>query len=93
MGRDWLPFYDSTIARFWWLSPQGREVARPRVRACLESTGAGTWLADEEQRKLGVHFEDHRFGEDLFVLHPGGLIAPSFMGKEPVRGMHGYHPR
>ena len=91
-GRDWLAFYDSTVARFWWLQPRARESVRPKIRSRLDAVGAGSWLSEEECRRYGVDFADRRFGEDIYVLRPGGLIVPSYMGRDAVRGMHGYRP-
>lgn len=91
-GRDWLAFYDSTLARFWWLSEEARRDLRPAVREALQALDAGRWLGPEEERQLGIHFEDRRYGEDLFLVEPGALIVPSYMGRRAVRGMHGYHP-
>jgi len=54
----------------------------------------GRILSQAELRELGVFFPDQRYGEIVFLLHPGWLIARSdFNGKgwNPI-GMHGYHP-
>ncbi|MCC6650464.1 MAG: hypothetical protein IT348_04880, partial [Candidatus Eisenbacteria bacterium] len=35
------------------------------------------------------------YGDDIFLLRPGALLVPSFMGSRPVAAMHGYdagHP-
>ncbi|HEY7854831.1 MAG TPA: alkaline phosphatase family protein [Terriglobales bacterium] len=89
-GADFLSVYDSTMARFWFFS----EAARAAVTACLGAQSCGRIVPDAELKTLGVHFPDHRFGELVFLLHPGGLIAKSHFnggGWNPV-GMHGYHP-
>lgn len=91
-GRAWLAFYDSTLARFWWPDPDARRRLRPLVQTRLAGLGAGHWLDDEECRRYGVDFPDRRFGEDIYLVRPGGLVVPSYMGHEPVRGMHGYRP-
>jgi len=49
-------------------------------------------LEEDELRRLNVLFEDRRFGEDIFLLNPGTLMTPSYMGADAVSGMHGYHP-
>jgi len=89
--RDYVPFFDSTFARFWW-SADG---ARREVRAALDALGGGHWLADDELARAGVRFADHAYGDDVFLLDPGRLLVPSFMGARPLAGMHGYaaeHP-
>jgi hypothetical protein len=81
-GRDFLAFYDSTFARFWWRSP----AARDAVRAALAAEPAGRWLEPAELQREGADFADQRYGEDLFLLRPGALLVPSFMGRTPGGG-------
>lgn len=86
--RDYLAFFDSTMARFWWRD--GR--ARAPVRAALARLGGGHWLTREELERAGAWFPGHDYGEDIFLVDPGQLIVPSFMGLTPVAAMHGYDP-
>jgi hypothetical protein len=58
----------------------------------LNATGWGRVLTDPELEKLGCRFDDDSYGDTIFLVDPGYLILPSFMGKEPVAAMHGYHP-
>jgi hypothetical protein len=85
--RAYLPFFDSTFARFWWRDP----AARAPVRAALEALGAGHWLTAEELERHGVDARG-AWGDDLFLCDPGALILPSFMGDAPLAAMHGYAP-
>lgn len=90
MPRDYLAVYDSTMARFWFFN----EAARAAVAAKLASLSFGRVLSPEELEQLGIYFPDHRYGEMIFLVHPGWLLAHSdFNGRgwSPV-GMHGYHP-
>ena len=90
MPRDYLAVYDSTMARFWFFN----EEARAATSALLEREPCGRILPDEELRQLGVFFPDRRYGELVFLLHPGWLLAESDFngaGWQPL-GMHGYHP-
>jgi hypothetical protein len=86
--RDYVPFLDSTFARFWWRDP----AARGPVRAALERLGGGHWLDEAALRGWGTHFPDGAYGDDLFLCDPGVLVLPSFMGREAVAAMHGYDP-
>ena len=36
--------------------------------------------------------ERNKNGDDLFLLDPGVLAVPSFMGRLPLAAMHGYDP-
>jgi len=87
-GRDFDVFLDSTMARFWWRRPGARE----RVRAALGGDQGGRWLSAEELAQAGCAFPDHAYGEDLFLMDPGVLVVPSYMGSKPLAAMHGYAP-
>jgi hypothetical protein len=90
-GRDYLAFYDSTMARFWWRN----KVVREAVRAVLGAEPRGRWLTSEELRAAGADFANAEYGDDIYLVQPGALIVPSFMGSKPVAAMHGYdaaHP-
>ena len=91
MPGDYLAVYDSTMARFWFFSDQAKRSIYNR----LESLSCGRILTDDELRRLGVFFADRRFGELIFLLHPGWLVSQSdFNGKGWMpNGMHGYHPQ
>ena len=87
-GKDYTAVYDSTMARFWFLNPAARE----QIINALEQCSEGEWLSQEQLRTWGCYFEDGRFGQEIFLLKPGVLIAPSFMNQGFVTGMHGYTP-
>lgn len=87
-GRDYLAFYDSTMARFW----TDRTETRVQIAELLESLRVGRILGSDELESLGSNFADRSQGDVLFVVEEGLLILPSYMGREPLAGMHGYHP-
>ena len=87
-GKDYVAFYDSTIARFWFLNVQ----AERNIRQLLSSQTKGKILKEEELVALGAFWPDGRFGELMFLVDPGVMIVPSHMGKAPMAAMHGYHP-
>jgi len=90
MPEDYLAVYDSTMARYWFFS----EEARQRVGAVLAANPCGRILPEAELRELGIFFADNRFGELIFLLHPGWILSRSdFNGPQwAPAGMHGYHP-
>lgn len=83
-----MAFYDSTMARFWCGAAVRNELA-----ARLDGTGWGRVLSGEELASLGCAFADDSYGELIFLVKPGYLIVPSYMGREPLAAMHGYHPQ
>jgi hypothetical protein len=85
---DYLPAYDSTMARFWvW-----NDRARQRLLDLLADHPCGQLLDRAELARLGVWFEDGRYYHLLFLMKPGVLVCPSHMGTFRFAGMHGYHP-
>ena len=87
-GLDYAAVYDSTMARFWFL----RDGVRERIVEALAQESMGEILHQDRLDQYGCSFPDHRYGELFFLLHPGALINPSFMGEQPLAGMHGYEP-
>jgi predicted AlkP superfamily pyrophosphatase or phosphodiesterase len=87
-GRDYLAFYDSTMARFWWKD----EVAKSAIMDFLSASECGYIISDKELKEMRVLFDNRRFGDTFFLLNEGILLCPSFMGLKPISGMHGYHP-
>jgi hypothetical protein len=89
--RDYLAFFDSTMARFWWRDAAARDAVRGR----LARERGGRWLSRDELARAGADFADAAYGDDVFLLDPGVLLVPSFMGRSPLSAMHGYdaeHP-
>ncbi len=90
MPGEYLAIYDSSMARFWFFSA----AARRMITARLRQLPCGRILTPAELAAEGVLFADQRFGEVVFLLHPGWLAATSdFHGRgwHPT-GMHGYDP-
>ncbi len=88
MGVDYAVVYDSTMARFWFLKPGVRE----RVLEVLNTVPEGRIMPEDELRHYRAFFDDHAFGELIWLAQEGVLIVPSHMGERPIRAMHGYHP-
>ncbi len=86
--EDFIPFYDSTMARFHVRSVRAASV----LSALLNGTDGGRILDNEELRSLGVYFPEGDYGDIVFLCDPGAIILPSYMSSDPVKGMHGYHP-
>lgn len=87
-GKDYAAVYDSTMARFWFLSENTRE----QIMAVLRATPHARILTLEDKTRYGVNFPDHMYGEEFLLMDPGWQIVPSDMGKNPLPGMHGFAP-
>lgn len=81
-------FYDSTMARF--ETPD--DGARGRLEEILAAYPGGRLLSVGERETLGVPGPGGGYGDVIFLCDPGTIILPSYMGSDPVAGMHGYHP-
>lgn len=90
MPDDYLAVYDSTMARLWFFT----ERARHEIVECLQKLPCGRIVPDDELRQLGTFFADRRYGEVIFLLHPGCLLSRSDFNRRGwlPAGMHGYHP-
>lgn len=88
--RDYLAVLDSTMVRMWFFSDRARGTISER----LEILDCGRLLSRTELQSLGVWFSDRRYGEAIFLLHPGCLVSAGSAGHRGWRpvGMHGYHP-
>ena len=86
-GRDYGACYDSTMARFYYLS----EKAEP-VIAGLMAKHPGHFLSKDDEIKYGIYRSDRAFGDGIFLLDAGIQIVPSDMGGIALNGMHGFIP-
>ena len=87
-GKDYVAFYDATMGRFWALNDR----ARSALTGLLGSHPQGRLLSDDELKSLGVYFDDHMYGDMIFLMNSGVQIVPSFMGSNRMPGLHGFHP-
>ncbi|PKN80136.1 MAG: hypothetical protein CVU48_03120 [Candidatus Cloacimonetes bacterium HGW-Cloacimonetes-1] len=88
-GKDYAAFYDSTMARFWFFNDD----AKAKIMSHLKTLACGSIIPEQELMEMHVWFPHNKFGDVYFLMNEGLLINPSFMGKKPVSGMHGYHPK
>lgn len=88
-GRDYIAFYDATMARIWFLN----DGSRAKITTALSGQSQGRILSEPDLRAFGVYFEDHMYGDLIFLMKSGIQIVPSFMGSKRVTGIHGFNPR
>jgi hypothetical protein len=87
-GQDYVAVYDSTMARFWFL----KEFARSIIVETLQKEPQGEILSTEQLKQFECNFSQQKYGDLFFLINPGVLICPSFMGETVLAGMHGYDP-
>jgi hypothetical protein len=87
-GKDYFAIYESTMARFWFHNANAERV----IGQALSGSMDGHWLSDHTLRQWGCDFPDRRYGHRFFLMRPGVLLNPSFMGRTMLAGMHGYDP-
>ncbi|MBV1883293.1 MAG: alkaline phosphatase family protein [Pseudomonadales bacterium] len=87
-GQDYIAMYDSTMARFWFKNSKSKLLISQKLR----SIKSGEIVSKEELQRMRVPQSDKKFGELFFLMTPGILINPSFMGLQVIPGMHGFHP-
>ena len=85
-GEGYVYFLDSTMARFWFHDDRVRQT----VLDALTNADFGRLIGDDELRRQHAFFPDRRFGEVIFMINPGLVIAPDFYRGAPPRGMHTY---
>lgn len=84
-----VPFVDSTMARFWFENETGRR----EVEHALDREGGGRFLARNEMETLGIAFPHRGYGDAIYLLDPGSVFYPAHVSWVRPRGMHGYDPR
>ena len=78
-------FVDSTMVRLW-----GQPASLARARATFERVRLpGRWLDTPALRERQAPTHGSPFGDAIWVMPEGALLAPSHLGGA-VRGMHGY---
>jgi hypothetical protein len=88
MPHDYIVFLDSSMARFWFSNDR----ARAAIASALAELPGGRFVTESERKTLGVDVAGDAYGESVWLCDPGIVILPSFMGRSPLEGMHGYHP-
>lgn len=87
-GKDYVAVYDSTMVRMWF----HHDTARQEITDLLNEQPHGRIVPAHQMAAWGCDFENHKYGELFYLVEPGVLINPSFMGEYRLEGMHGYAP-
>ncbi len=91
-GTDYVAMYDSTMARFWFPRAETADAVRQALCHVLSEIPQGSEVTPEQLKAWRCYFPDERGGQLIFLMAPGWLITPSYMGLKAIPGMHGYDP-
>lgn len=89
IGKDYLVFLDSVMARFWFFNPDVSLILKKK----LEFLKMGHFLTAQEKIIFGYNFPDNRYGDEFFILDQGKMILPNYFQKKAPQAMHGYLPK
>ncbi len=90
-GRDYIAFYDSTMARFW---PKNK-VEEEKIRNALAKEDSIILLDEKLLKKYRIDFPDKtRYGKMIYLLEPETRIFPDYFApiKGSIIGWHGFDP-
>lgn len=91
IGKDYIPYIDSTIARFWTFNEKSRDIL---IKA-LENTNDGHVLTQDEMEKYKLNFKSNKYGDLFYLSDIGKLIFPNFftvLNNRMPKAMHGWNP-
>lgn len=87
MGKDYLVFLDSTMARFWFNCESGRR----GMEDLLSELNMGSVLSDEKLKKAKLPVNREEYGELIYALKEGYVFRPDFFHRNMhIMGMHSY---
>jgi len=93
LHKDYEAFYDSTMARFWFISSEAKQI----ITSILKQLCHLGILVDEEnffdyRLPLDIKGESGRpiYGDIVWCANPGVLISPDYFHTSSDNGMHGY---
>ena len=92
LGKDYGCFVDATLSFFWHENSDAKEKI-VHILNSLKFQKIGTLIDGNLRKRYHLNFSDHRYGELLFVLKPGGTFFPNFFSSlGTMSGLHGYLP-
>lgn len=88
-GKDYVAFYEPTMARFWYMNESSRE----KVRAELSNPKyPGSFISGAQKSSYGISHDGGKFGDDIFLLNDGFQVSPSYISRKPFKAVCGYSP-
>lgn len=91
LGRDYVYFLDSTIARIWYITNNAKSILSNTLINNPIFKENGVFIDNETAKKERIPFPNRKYGDLLWMANLGVLIFPDFFHlKNPYKGMHGY---
>jgi len=91
MGRDYVIFLDSTMARFKWITKAGRAYLSKVTQLPLLRE-KGRFIDEQIAHEHSIPIHDRRYGDLIWWAHSGVLLFPDYFHDRNThdKGMHGY---
>ncbi len=91
MGKDYLLFLDSTLARFLWKNEAGKKFLE-EVKTLPALLGKGVFIDEKLAKEHSIPIHDRRYGDLIWRANVGVLIFPDYFHdlRTHNKGMHGY---
>jgi hypothetical protein len=86
VGRDYIYFLDSTMARFWFFN----WTAQRKIFEKISTIKDGAFLETADLIRLGIDGVGPQYFREIFALKEGYAFYPDFFMVKPPKGMHGY---
>lgn len=90
LGKDYLAFFDATMARFWVNSPESKKILTETLKRIPK-----TMLFDKNLiKKYHLNFKDRKWFDILLLFDPGVRSLPDYFVpiKSSIKAYHGYIP-
>lgn len=87
VGKDYIYFFDSTLARFWFKTNKAKET----IINAIPNNEYGQWISEDDKKDYKINYSHNKFGDAIWWASGGTLILPNFwQGRKKINGMHGY---
>lgn len=87
IGKDYVYFLDSTLARFWHFNKD----AEKNIVEALSSFDCGKIINKDEINRYNIGNNNRKLGDIIYWVDSGKMIFPNFWHRRiPKKGMHGY---
>ena len=88
LGKDYLVFLDSTMARFWFFTSDSQR----SIEEAFAKVAGGRILDKSQMQQFHIEQLGEEHGQMIFALNDGTVLYPDYFRRyKPPKGMHGYY--